>query len=105
MEEDFTDVTARNAFVVAIEENKVVGVCGFDADFEQKNAEIWGPFVDHDDAFQVSNSLWIALMKKIPNVIQTVSLFPDNHNRMVLDFGAAMEFTSVSEQAILTCKY
>ncbi|WP_174612735.1 GNAT family N-acetyltransferase [Virgibacillus ihumii] len=103
LEEDFTDVPARDAFVVAMENNKVVGVCGFDADLERRSAEIWGPFVDHDDAFQVSNSLWIALMKKIPNVIQTVSLFPDNHNKMVLDLGAALEFRSVSDQAILIC--
>ncbi|MFD2751076.1 GNAT family N-acetyltransferase [Virgibacillus siamensis] len=103
LEEDFTDVPARDAFVLAMENNKVVGVCGFDADFERRSAEIWGPFVDKGSAFQVSNLLWKALNKKIPNVIQTVSLFPDNHNKMALNFATALGFSSVSEHAILTC--
>ncbi|WP_156858056.1 GNAT family N-acetyltransferase [Oceanobacillus sp. AG] len=103
LEEDFGDIPARESFFIATESDKVVGVCGFDADNERGKAEIWGPFVDHADALKVSNLLWESTIKEIPNTIQTVSLFPDNHNLMVVDLANRYSFDSVSKETILTC--
>lgn len=103
LEEDFGDITARDSFFIATENNKIVGVCGFDADMERGYAEIWGPFVDHIDAIKISNMLWESTIKEIPNTIQTVSLFPDNLNLMVVELANRYSFDSVSKETILTC--
>lgn len=103
LEEDFGDVPASDAFLIAMESNKIVGVCGFDADIERGKAEIWGPFVDHLDALKVSNMLWESIITEIPDAIQTVYLFPENHNKMVIDFANVLSFDSVSKKTILTC--
>lgn len=103
MEEDFTDVAAKDAFVTVIENDEIVGVCGFDADVERGTAEIWGPIIDHHDEPYVTDSLWDALIEKVPDVVHTVSLFPGQGNGLVLQFATKLEFRSVSEETILTC--
>lgn len=40
LEKDFIDIPAKDAFLIATENNKIIGVCGFDADIERGHAEI-----------------------------------------------------------------
>ena len=103
LEEDFGDIPARESFFIATESDKVVGVCGFDADIERGKAEIWGPFVDHVDALLVSNMLWESIITVIPSTIQNVSLFPENHNKTVVDLANRLSFQPISKETILTC--
>lgn len=103
LEEDFTDVLAKDAFVMATEQDKIVGVCGFDADLERRDAEIWGPFVGNTNALQASKLLWQELVKIIPDVIHTVELFPNDNNKTVFDFALQSGFDFHSEQKVLTC--
>lgn len=103
LEENFGDVPAKDAFLIATEHNKMIGVCGFDADIERGTAEIWGPFVDHIDALQVSKILWESLSTQFPKTIQSVRLFPENDNKMVIDFAKVFSFDTVSKETILKC--
>ncbi len=100
---DFTDVPAENAFISALDENNIIGVCGFDADYERKTVDIWGPFIKNNDALETSSILLEALLKKIPDQIDSVTLFPDIRNRLVIDTGKYLGFKPVSKQTILTC--
>ena len=42
---DFSDIDIEKSFVVAYEEDHLVGALGFDIDAEKRSAEVWGPFV------------------------------------------------------------
>ena len=42
---DFSHIGWEKSFVVTYENNKIIGVLGFDVDEVKKCAEIWGPFI------------------------------------------------------------
>ncbi|MDX8047272.1 GNAT family N-acetyltransferase [Gracilibacillus sp. S3-1-1] len=103
LKKDFGDLPARDAFLIATKSDHIIGVCGFDADIERGKAEIWGPFVDYEDVLQVSIMLWEAMIRKIPDVIHTVSLFPEDNNKKVMTFANELSFDSISKESVLTC--
>ncbi|MED4129419.1 N-acetyltransferase [Shouchella miscanthi] len=103
LEEDFGDIPAVDAFVLAIGDEKTVGVCGFDADIQRGSAEIWGPFVNAKQAAKVIELLWTSLLLEMPKSIKTVELFPEKKNTGVLTFAKEFDFSNGSDQTILTC--
>lgn len=103
LKEDFGDIPAMDAFVLAIEDEKTVGVCGFDADMERGSAEIWGPFVNSKQAAKVTELLWTSLLSEMPTTIKTVELFPEKKNTSVLTLAKEFDFSHGSDQTILTC--
>ncbi len=63
---DFSDIGWEGSFVVTYEDNKIIGVLGFDVDEVKKCAEIWGPFIIANDWKEVALYMWKELLKKMP---------------------------------------
>ncbi len=40
--EDITDIPFNESFIIGIKDGDVIGVLGFDTDFDSNSAEIWG---------------------------------------------------------------
>ncbi|MBD8500833.1 GNAT family N-acetyltransferase [Paenibacillus arenosi] len=98
--EDVTDVPYNEGFVLAYENDELIGVLGFDADLEQHCAEIWGPFVKVDKWEHV-DKLWSQMVDLLPKEIHSLSLFPNKKNAPVIQLAEYFDFSKESEQAIL----
>ena len=42
---DFSDLELANSFLVAYQDEEIIGAIGLDIDLEDRSAEVWGPFV------------------------------------------------------------
>lgn len=56
----------EKSFVVTYENNKIIGVLGFDVDEVKKCAEIWGPFIKAENWEEVALHMWKELIEKVP---------------------------------------
>ncbi|ALQ66315.1 GNAT family N-acetyltransferase [Bacillus thuringiensis] len=63
---DFSDIGWEGSFVVTYEDNKIIGVLGFDVDEVKKCAEIWGPFIKAENWEEVALHMWKELIEKVP---------------------------------------
>lgn len=63
---DFSDIGWEQSFVVTYENNKIIGVLGFDVDEVKKCAEIWGPFIIAENWKEVALHMWKELIEKVP---------------------------------------
>ncbi len=63
---DFSDIGWEQSFVVTYENNKIIGVLGFDVDEVKKCAEIWGPFIIVENWEEVALHMWKELIEKMP---------------------------------------
>ena len=63
---DFSDIGWEKSFVVTYENNKIIGVLGFDVDEVKKCAEIWGPFIKAENWEEVALHMWKELIEKVP---------------------------------------
>jgi len=80
---DFSDIDMEKSFVVAYDEDIIVGALGFDIDDETKSAEVWGPFVKiGEDYPQVANLLWGALEETIPLQLNEHLFFVNEKNTL-----------------------
>lgn len=96
--EDITDIKYTESFVVAYEQDDLVGVLGFDADLQNNSAEIWGPFVKQwNGSFQ----LWQEMIKLLPAEIDSISMFPSKRNVRLQSFAEGLGFNQQSKQTIL----
>ncbi len=100
---DFTDVPFEKAFVVAYQDETLVGVLGFDADIKHKAAEIWGPFVANNQQEQVP-LLFKKMLPLIPEEVEKLCMFPNKENELAANLATEFDFSKHSEQAILTMK-
>lgn len=57
-------------FVVAFDDNRLVGVVGFDPDEEQGVADNWGLFVQHDKWLEVADVLWQEIKERFFEVVK-----------------------------------
>ncbi|TYS64504.1 GNAT family N-acetyltransferase [Sutcliffiella horikoshii] len=97
---DFTDIPFEKAFILAYEEETLIGVIGFDADIEQKSAEVWGPFLEANQQEPVY-LLFQQMMQLIPSAIEKLCMFPNKENNLAASVTTAFNFSKQSEQAIL----
>ncbi|MBU5311172.1 GNAT family N-acetyltransferase [Tissierella carlieri] len=103
LKEDITDIQFDKSFVIATEENKIVGVLGFDADMERNNAEIWGPFIENGK-WSIATDMWDKMLQLIPKEIVTTSMFFNNKNYNCLKLADILGFSKNSEEIILEFK-
>ncbi|CAK7006288.1 GNAT family N-acetyltransferase [Tissierella sp. P1] len=103
LKEDITDIQFDKSFVIATEENKIVGVLGFDADMERNNAEIWGPFIENGK-WSIATDMWDKMLQLIPKEIVTTSMFVNNKNYNCLKLADILGFSKNSEEIILEFK-
>lgn len=101
LQNELTDVPFEKAFVLAFKEETLIGVIGFDADFEQKSAEVWGPFVEADHQDQAIY-LFKDMLQLIPSEVERLSMFPNKENELAVTIATSFNFSRHSEQAILT---
>lgn len=100
IQNELTDVPFEKSFVLAFKEETLIGVIGFDADFEQKSAEIWGPFVEADHQDQAI-LLFKDMLQLIPSEVERLSMFPNKENEIAVTTAISFNFSKHSEQAIL----
>ncbi|MDA1535788.1 GNAT family N-acetyltransferase [Bacillus tropicus] len=63
---DFSDIGWEKSFIVTYEDNKIIGVLGFDVDEGKRCAEIWGPFIKAENWEEVALHMWKELIEKVP---------------------------------------
>lgn len=95
------DLAYTESFLVTYDEDQLVGVLGFDADFSNKNAEVWGPFIK-DGYEEWRHKLWKGMLSYIPDGIDSLELFPNHQNEVVNQLAREADFQKHSEQLILT---
>ncbi|WP_234121963.1 GNAT family N-acetyltransferase [Clostridium hydrogenum] len=64
--DELEEASHENPFILAYEEDKIVGVVGLDYDDENKSAEVWGPFVEYENWQYCAMEMWKELVKRIP---------------------------------------
>ncbi|REB07462.1 GNAT family N-acetyltransferase [Sporosarcina sp. BI001-red] len=97
---DISDVNYTDSFVVAYEGNKLVGVLGFDADFEDSSAEIWGPFI-LSGKWDVILDMWKKMTDMLPAEIVSLEMFPNLKNTRVCQLSKKLSFEKYSDETIL----
>ncbi|TYS60816.1 GNAT family N-acetyltransferase [Sutcliffiella horikoshii] len=100
LQNELTDVPFEKAFVLAYKNETLIGVVGFDADFEQKSAEVWGPFVEANHQDQAIY-LFKEMLPLLPSEVERLSMFPNKVNETVVTTATNFNFSKQSEQAIL----
>ncbi|WP_042221677.1 GNAT family N-acetyltransferase [Oceanobacillus manasiensis] len=100
MQEEITDVPYFDSFVGAYENNQLVGVLGFDADLEDKSAEIWGPFINKDK-WDIVFSMWEKAISLLPKEIDSLEMFPNLKNTRVCQLARDLSFNKYSDETIL----
>ncbi|TMW71223.1 GNAT family N-acetyltransferase [Alteribacter natronophilus] len=99
--EDLDDVKFPESFVGAYEGDQLVGVLGFDADLEDRSAEVWGPFIQADK-WDAAIDMWKTMMVRLPDEIDSLEMFPNAKNRRACQMAEELSFKKHSDQTILT---
>ncbi|HLU24049.1 MAG TPA: GNAT family N-acetyltransferase [Bacillaceae bacterium] len=90
LKEEMTDIPFQDCFLLAYEDDSLIGVIGFEADLDNHHGEIWGPFITHDDWQGIAKNMWNDLIKMIPSEMDSVSLFVNKLNVNVNEFSRAL---------------
>ncbi|KAB3537296.1 GNAT family N-acetyltransferase [Alkaliphilus pronyensis] len=98
--EDITDIPFTESFIIAINDDKIIGALGFDADIESNNVEIWGPFIEKSKWDTVLD-LWSKMLELIPNEIEIMSMFINKENKNCIELVNSLQFKRESDQTIL----
>ncbi|MDR7856741.1 GNAT family N-acetyltransferase [Tissierella sp.] len=98
--EDITDIEFDKSFIIAREDDEVIGVLGFDADMERNSAEIWGPFIKKEN-WSIAADMWEKMMEILPEKIESISMFINNKNSNCLKLADILDFSKKSEESIL----
>ncbi|WP_096155333.1 GNAT family N-acetyltransferase [Bacillus sp. FJAT-45066] len=99
---DFSDIPFHKSFVMAYEDNQLVGVLGFDVDLENEQAEAWGPFVVHSKSGKISDLMWDSILKIVPREVKTLSFFVNESNRNCIGFAVKQSAEEKGLHSILT---
>lgn len=102
--EEISDVKFTESFVGAFDgSNQLVGLLGFDADIENRSAEIWGPFIDADK-WDIALEMWRKMIELLPKEIDQIELFPNLKNKKVCELAKKLNFKKYSNETILIFK-
>jgi ribosomal protein S18 acetylase RimI-like enzyme len=109
--EDEADVRASLAeclilpaegFMMAYDQDQLVGIFGVDADPEINRAWLFGPLVEHADWHTIADQLYGSVLPLIPANIHDRDLFCDVQNVHMEEFAARHGFPLHSENAVMT---
>jgi ribosomal protein S18 acetylase RimI-like enzyme len=95
-------IPPAEGFMMAYDDDQLVGVFGVDANPEISRAWLFGPLVEHTDWHFVADKLYESVLPCIPADIHDYDLFCDVQNVHVDEFAARHGFPLRSENAILT---
>ncbi|RIW32011.1 GNAT family N-acetyltransferase [Bacillus salacetis] len=99
--EEFADSDLSDCFIVALTDQELIGVAGFDIDSENQSAEVWGPFVKSTNR-EALNKIWGEAVKLLPAYVTFIYMFPNRKNIEVIGFAEILGFVPESGQTILT---
>lgn len=95
-------VPIDEGFLLAYEDEALVGVFGVDADLEVDRAWLYGPLVEHADWHTLADELYRQALTLIPAGIHSFDLFSDIQNTRLDEFAARHGFPQHSEDAVMT---
>lgn len=99
---DFSDLPFQDSFIAAYENDSLIGVVGLDVDKESENAEVWGPFVLHENWMEIAKMMWERLFNQLPISLQTIYGFYHVKNLYANRFMEELGATKEGEHTILT---
>ena len=95
-------IAPADGFLLAYDDDTLVGVFGVDADSVINRAWLFGPLVDHADWHLYADALYAEVLTIIPAGIQDRDLFCDVQNVHMDEFAARHDFPVHSENALMT---
>lgn len=93
------EMPATECFIVALENKKIIGVCGFE--FYNERADLYGPFVDHENWAEIADMLWLKVKEMLPKEAKIITLFYNTLNKRSLSFAARNHFTKKANSKVL----
>jgi ribosomal protein S18 acetylase RimI-like enzyme len=94
-------IPSAEGFLLAYENDTLVGVFGVDADPEVDRAWLFGPLVDHGDWYALADELYNRVLPLIPAGIHSYDLFCDEQNNRLDEFAVRHGFPLHSENAVM----
>jgi RimJ/RimL family protein N-acetyltransferase len=94
-------IPPSEGFMLAYEDDRLVGLFGVDADAEVNKAWLYGPLVEHADWHTVADQLYASVLPLISVNIRDRILFCDVRNLHMEEFAARHGFPLQAENAIL----
>ncbi|MFJ8064475.1 GNAT family N-acetyltransferase [Psychrobacillus sp. NPDC096426] len=86
---EFSDVDITQSFVVAYENEEIVGALGFDINEENKSAEVWGPFINNESQYPgLADALWGKVNTLSGIELNEFSFFVNKENTFVQQFAS-----------------
>ncbi len=95
-------IPPADGFMLAYEDDQLVGAFGVDADPEINRAWLFGPLVEHNDWHTVADKLYEQVLSIIPADIRDYDLFCDEQNIHLQEFAERHGFPLHSKNAIMT---
>jgi len=95
-------IPPAEGFIMAYDQEELIGVFGVDADPEINRAWLFGPLVDHAEWHDVADKLYAKVLPRVPVGIRDHDLFCDLRNTHIEAFAARHGFPLHSENAVLT---
>ena len=95
-------IPPAEGFLLAYDDNELVGVFGVDADPQINRAWLFGPLVQHADWHSIADALYDKVLLLIPAGIRDRDLFCDVQNVHMEEFASRYGFPMHSENALMT---
>lgn len=95
-------IPSAEGFLLAYENDTLVGIFGVDADLEIDRAWLFGPLIEHADWHILADELYKQILPLIPASIHSYDLFCDEQNIRMEEFAARHGFPLHSENAVMT---
>jgi GNAT superfamily N-acetyltransferase len=95
-------IPTAEGFMLAYDDDQLIGVFGVDADSEINRAWLFGPLVEHDDWHTVADKLYEQVLSIISAGIRDYDLFCDEQNIHMQEFAERHGFALRSENAVMT---
>ncbi|WP_102275286.1 GNAT family N-acetyltransferase [Cytobacillus massiliigabonensis] len=76
----FSDLPIEECFSVMYKENEIIAALGLDISLEDKEAELWGPFIYQNNWEDAVNTIWNDLSRKIEDRVNVFHGFYGEEN-------------------------
>ena len=97
-------IPPSEGFMLAYDDDQLVGTFGVDADAEVNKAWLFGPLVEHADWHTIADQLYASVLPLISANIRVRDMFCDVQNIHIEEFAVRHAFPLNSENAVLTLR-
>ncbi len=100
---DFSDLELANSFLVAYQDEEIIGAIGLDIDLEDRSAEVWGPFArkGHEE---LVNELWEKVTSLSSSQVDQYNLFFNAENMFAKEFATSQGGQLQGHHKVLVAK-